>query len=93
MASNQLDSTSSDRICKHMNKDHQDAINKYVVHYGGIKEFKEASMITINTKFMELKVDNNLIQINFEHELLDSRDAHQTLVSMMNSIPNNEGRE
>ena len=36
---------------------------------------------------MELEVDQKIIQINFENTLLDSDDAHKTLVSMLKRIP------
>lgn len=82
-----LDSKVSARICKHMNSDHKDAVKKYALFYGGIEKIEEASIISLNKDFMELEVDQKIIQINFEHTLLDSDDAHKTLVSMLKRIP------
>ena len=87
MSSEPLTQETSTRICKHMNADHKEALNNYAKHYGGIKECQEVIMTDLTTKFIELEVDNQIIQINFDHTLKDSKDAHTTLVKMLKSIP------
>ena len=82
-----IDNAISKRICNHMNTDHKDAVISYAIHYGGIKNVKKAKIISLNSLFMELDVDNQIIQIKFDHILQDSKDAHKTLVSMLKSIP------
>ncbi len=79
----------SDRICKHMNEDHSSAVLAYASHYGGLKKAKKAVMKKITSTSMQLKVDEELIHISFDHFLTDSEDAHLTLVSMLKAIPNN----
>ncbi len=75
------------RICSHMNNDHQDAIFAYANYYGGIKNPTNAKMIGLNSKLMRLEVDDKQIEICFDHTLLNSEDAHQTLVAMLKAIP------
>ena len=87
MTAELLDKKVSSRICKHMNSDHKDAVKKYALYYGGLEKAQEASIINLNKDFMELEVDKKIIHINFEHPLIDSDDAHKTLVSMLKSIP------
>ncbi len=77
----------SQRICNHMNKDHQDAILNYAKHFGGCIDPQNAVMLEITATAMELEVDGLPIHISFDHKLRDSEDAHQTLVSMLKSIP------
>tara|TARA_B100000700_G_C14870882_1_gene773378 strand:- start:179 stop:439 length:261 start_codon:yes stop_codon:yes gene_type:complete len=86
MSSEVINKQVSARICKHMNSEHINAIRKYAIHYGGIKEFNEVTMTNLTNQFIELKVDNQIIQINFDHTLKDSEDAHNTLVKMLKSI-------
>ncbi len=78
----------SRRICEHMNQDHNDSILKYVIHYTEIKEPKVVRMLEINSSYMTIEVDGSKIDINFEHTLLDSKDAHRTLVQMLKDIAN-----
>jgi putative heme iron utilization protein len=77
----------SDRICKHMNDDHADAITLYAKVYGGIPHATTAEMVKIDPHGMDLLVQNNgeptSIRIPFDHELQDSEDAHQTLITMV----------
>jgi putative heme iron utilization protein len=77
----------SDRICKHMNEDHSDAIVLYAKAFGNIAEAQKAQMISIDTEGMNLSVicaDQTMpIRINFDHNLADSEDAHQTLIAMV----------
>ena len=78
----------SNRICDHMNRDHNDSILKYVIHYSEIKEPKVVRMLGINSICMTIEVDGAKIDIQFEDTLLDSNDAHRTLVKMLKDIPN-----
>ena len=78
----------SNRICDHMNRDHKDSILKYVTHYAGIKNPEFAIMLEINSNYMTIEVDGLEIDISFDHILLDSKDAHRTLVQMIREIPN-----
>ena len=87
MDSEPITHKSSMRICNHMNKDHQDAINSYARYYGKIENFKSAKMISLCQKSIELKVDDQIVKINFDHLLKDCSDAHKTLVCMIKSIP------
>lgn len=77
----------SDRICKHMNDDHADAITLYAQVYGGVKQATAAEMVKIDPHGMDLLVqtdsDPTPIRIAFDHELKDSEDAHQTLITMV----------
>ena len=77
----------SKRICTHMNNDHKDAVIAYAHHYGGISKVNKAEMIEISSERMELDVDGKLIQIKFDHNLLNSEDAHRTLVEMLRQLP------
>ncbi len=75
------------RICNHMNKDHQDAVNAYAKYYGKIKTFKSAKMISLSPQSIQIKIDNQTIEIKFDHILQDCSDAHKTLVRMIKAIP------
>ena len=78
---------SSTRICNHMNKDHKDAVKAYAKHYGKIKTFSSAKMITLSPESIQLQIDDQTIEIKFDHILKDCSDAHQTLVKMIKAIP------
>ena len=78
---------SSKRICSHMNKDHQEAVNAYAKYYGKIETFRSAKMISLSPKSIELQIDNQTIDIPFDHILQDCSDAHKTLVRMIKDIP------
>jgi putative heme iron utilization protein len=77
----------SDRICKHMNDDHSDAIVLYAKAFGNTPEAETAQLISIDTQGMNLaaviKGENLPVRIEFEHPLQDSEDAHQTLIAMV----------
>ncbi len=77
----------SNRICNHMNKDHQNALIAYALHYGGIENPQKARMISIESESMQIEVDGELISIQFDHTLTDSEDAHKTLVAMLKAMP------
>ena len=87
MNSEPITHKSSKRICNHMNKDHQDAVNAYAKYYGKIKTFRSAKMTTLTPESIELKIDEQTIKIKFDHILKDCSDAHQTLVKMIKAIP------
>ena len=77
---------SSTRICNHMNKDHEDAVNAYAKYYGEIKTFKSAKMISLSPESMKLKIDDQTLEIKFDHILQDCSDAHKTLVTMIKAV-------
>ena len=87
MNSEPINKSSSTRICNHMNKDHQDAVNAYAKHYGKIETFKSAKMTSLSPESIELKIDDQKIEIPFDHVLQDCSDAHKTLVRMIKDIP------
>ena len=83
MSNEPLTKLVSERICKHMNKDHKDAVLALAKHFGGFKNAKKARMIELSAIAMKVEVDGETTQIDFDHALNDSKDAHQTLVSML----------
>ena len=87
MNSEPITKSSSTRICNHMNKDHQDAVNAYAKYYGKIETFKSAKMTSLSPKSIEIKIDDQNIEIPFDHVLQDCSDAHKTLVRMIKDIP------
>ncbi len=87
MNSEPITKESSKRICDHMNRDHQDAINAYAKHYGKIKNFKSAKMLSLSPEYIKLKIDDQTLEIKFDHILQDCSDAHKTLVQMIKAIP------
>ncbi len=87
MNSEPINQETSIRICDHMNKDHKDAVNAYAKYYGKIETFKSARMISLSQESIKLKVDDQALEIKFDHILKDCSDAHKTLVRMIKSIP------
>ena len=87
MNSEPINQESSTRICNHMNKDHEDAVNAYAKYYGKIETFRSAKMISLTAESIELKIDDLTINIQFDHVLQDCADAHNTLVRMIKDIP------
>jgi putative heme iron utilization protein len=76
----------SDRICKHMNEDHGDAIALYARYYGQISSLENAKMLSIDNEGMYLVIDEEKekpLRIEFDHTLEDAKDAHHTLVEML----------
>jgi putative heme iron utilization protein len=76
----------SDRICKHMNEDHGDAIGLYARYYGQISSLENAKMLSIDNQGMYLIIDEQEekpLRIEFDHILEDAKDAHHTLVEML----------
>ncbi len=87
MAADPLTSAVSDRICKHMNDDHADAVLAYAKHYGGVDSPGQARMVAVKPEAMELEVDGATVTVAFDHTLSDSEDAHRTLVAMLRAMP------
>jgi len=87
MAADPLTPEVSDRICKHMNDDHAEAVLAYALHYGGIQGAQAARMVAVAPDAMTLEVDGASVQVAFDHTLSDSDDAHRTLVAMLRAMP------
>ena len=77
----------SDRICAHMNDDHADAVLLYAKAYGGVDDALAAQLLKVEPDGMNLLVQTETstipVEIAFDHELVDSEDAHQTLITMV----------
>ncbi|HEY9737294.1 MAG TPA: DUF2470 domain-containing protein [Trichocoleus sp.] len=77
----------SDRICKHMNDDHADAILFYAKTYGGQQEATSAVMKAIDSEGMDLTAAvgeaSVPVRVTFDHTLEGAEDAHHTLVAML----------
>ncbi|MEN9387220.1 MAG: hypothetical protein RLZZ255_196 [Cyanobacteriota bacterium] len=87
MAADPLTSAVSERICKHMNDDHAEAVLAYARHYGGVEAPQQARMVAVRPEAMELEVDGERLAVAFDHTLSDSEDAHRTLVAMLRAMP------
>lgn len=81
----------SDRICKHMNDDHAEAILFYVRTYGGKTEATAAVMNAIDAEGMDLTATiagaGVPVRVTFDHTLEGAQDAHHTLVAMLKQSP------
>ena len=86
MAADPLTAAVSERICKHMNDDHAEAVLAYARHYGGVAAPQQARLLAVRPEAMELDVDGTTIQVPFDHSLSDSEDAHRTLVAMLRAM-------
>ncbi|EAW44845.1 DUF2470 domain-containing protein [Nodularia spumigena CS-584] len=77
----------SSRICTHMNDDHANAVVLYAQAFGGVTNATNAQMLSIDAEGMNLTAQVNSetvpIRIPFDHILVDSEDAHQTLIAMV----------
>lgn len=77
----------SDRICKHMNEDHSEAIVLYAKVFGNSPDAQSAKLVAIDPQGMDLTAqiadEETPIRIEFDHTLQDSEDAHQTLITMV----------
>ncbi|NEP17001.1 MAG: DUF2470 domain-containing protein [Leptolyngbya sp. SIO4C1] len=77
----------SDRICKHMNEDHAEAVLMYAKVYGGSETATAATLQAIDANGMDLRaqVDGQTVPVRvaFDHPLQDAKDAHHTLVEML----------
>lgn len=82
-----ITSTVSDRICKHMNDDHAEAVLLYATAYGDQDNATAATMESIDSEGMNLgvTVDGAVIpvRVSFDHTLEGAEDAHHTLVAML----------
>jgi putative heme iron utilization protein len=77
----------SDRICKHMNDDHADAVALYARVFGNVPQATAAQMLKIDAEGMDLSAQVNgtpvPVRVAFDHKLVDSEDAHHTLIAMV----------
>ena len=80
-----ISSKTSERVCKHMNKDHIESVHKYLKYYGKISNFKKAHLEEISSQFMKIKYDDKSAIINFKNEISED-EIHGTLVSMIREI-------
>ena len=80
-----ISSKTSERVCKHMNKDHIESVHKYLRYYGNISEFKEAYLEEISSRSMKIKYDDKSAIINFKNEISEE-EIHDTLVSMIKKV-------
>ncbi|MGD1900185.1 MAG: DUF2470 domain-containing protein [Phormidesmis sp.] len=82
-----IDGKVSDRICKHMNKDHAAAVLTYAQRYGKQTAATAATLTAIDNQGMDLtaEVEGETLPVRvvFDHELKDAADAHTTLVAML----------
>ncbi|MGB3295014.1 MAG: DUF2470 domain-containing protein [Phormidesmis sp.] len=85
--SEKIDGQVSDRICKHMNKDHAEAVLTYAQRYGNQQSATAATLTAIDSQGMDLAAEVNgekrPVRVAFDHELKDAADAHHTLVAML----------
>ncbi|ACB50986.1 unknown [Crocosphaera subtropica ATCC 51142] len=77
----------SDRICKHMNEDHSNAIVLYAKVFANVSEAETATMESIDPEGMNLSItvkgETIPVRVKFDHVLKDSEDAHHTLIDMV----------
>ena len=77
----------SDRICKHMNEDHAEAVALYATAYGELTDVTAAKMLSIDAEGMNLEAQANgadvRVRIKFDHNLANAEDAHHTLIDML----------
>lgn len=77
----------SDRICRHMNEDHADAVALYVRIFAQLAAVESAQMLAIDPDGMDLQAvvegTPQTVRVTFDHPLQDSEDAHQTLIAMV----------
>lgn len=77
----------SDRICRHMNKDHADAVLVYAQFYGKVASATNAVMESIDSEGMNLLVQSEegemKVRIPFIEPLPDAKAAHHVLVEML----------
>ena len=77
----------SDRICKHMNEDHAEAIALYAKTFGNTPNTETAQLLSIDEEGMNLMTQVNgtsvPLRIKFDRALKDAEDAHHTLIEMV----------
>lgn len=80
----------SDRICKHMNDDHADAVALYAKAYGDLENATAAKMLSIDAEGMNLQAQANgeevPVRIKFDRTLKNAEDAHHTLIDMLKQV-------
>ncbi|MGF1677133.1 MAG: DUF2470 domain-containing protein [Rivularia sp. (in: cyanobacteria)] len=80
----------SDRICKHMNEDHAEAVALYAKAYGDLEDVTAAQMLSIDAEGMNLQAEVNgenvPVRIGFDHTLENAEDAHHTLIAMLKQV-------
>lgn len=85
--------TVSDRICKHMNDDHADAVLLYAQKFGDTTAATAAIMKSIDTNGMDLDAivdgQSTSVRVSFERPLADAKDAHNVLVEMLKKVRQN----
>ncbi|MBE9065694.1 DUF2470 domain-containing protein [Leptolyngbya cf. ectocarpi LEGE 11479] len=85
-----ITTTVSDRICKHMNDDHADAVLLYAQKFGDATAATAATMKAIDTNGMDLDAtvegQPTPVRISFERPLTDAKDAHHVLVEMLKQV-------
>jgi len=73
-------------ICEHMNDDHGEAILHYARAHAGIADAQSATMTGMDASGMDLAVLTadgvQAVHVAFDHTLIDSDDARQTLIRM-----------
>ena len=82
--------TVSDRICKHMNDDHADAVLLYAQAFGNATTATAATMKAIDTTGMDLDAtidgQSTPVRVSFDRPLADAKDAHHVLVEMLKQV-------
>ncbi len=77
----------SDRICKHMNDDHADAVLMYAQVYGQAESATAAKMDSIDSEGMTLTAEVEgapmPLRIPFEQSIASAKEAHHLLVEML----------
>ncbi|MEM8605093.1 MAG: DUF2470 domain-containing protein [Cyanobacteria bacterium P01_F01_bin.86] len=77
----------SDRICKHMNDDHADAVLTYVQVFGDTQTATAATMDSIDLEGMNLTAEvegaSVPVRVMFDHPLENAKEAHHVLVDML----------
>ena len=77
----------SDRICRHMNDDHAEAVLLYAKVYGQVTMATAAAMVAIDAQGMDLltQVEGTPTptRVVFDHVLQNAEDAHHTLIEMV----------
>ncbi len=80
----------SDRICKHMNDDHADAVLAYAHVFGNTAKATTARMESIDLQGMTLAAEVEgqpvPVRIDFAPPLENAKAAHHRLVDMLNQV-------
>ncbi len=91
--SEQITAEISDRICKHMNDDHANAVVLYAQIFGNTPDATSAEMVSIDPQGMNLNALVNgtavPVRVEFDHVLADAEDAHHTLIAMVKQARTN----